>query len=82
MAWLKTTFQVLVAIPSILKLVLDVIKAVQDAIESAKAQAKFEAAKKENAEVAEKIEKAQSKEEAQLALDQAAKAFGKRGGKK
>jgi uncharacterized membrane protein len=79
MAWIKTILQVIVALPSILKLVLDIIKTVRDSIAAQKAQAKYEEAKKENAEVAEKIEKAESREEAQSALDRAASKWGKRG---
>ena len=80
MTWLKTIFQVIIAIPSIIKLVLEIVKSVQQAVQSAKAQEKFETETRRNKEIENKLEKAESREEAQLALDEAAKAFGKKGG--
>jgi len=75
MAWLKTIIQLIIAIPQIARLLVDAWRAVQ----SAKAKAEYEKAKKENKKISEDIVKAETKEEAQAALDAAAQKWGSRG---
>ena len=74
MAWLKSIIQLIIAIPQIARLLVDAWRAVQ----SAKAKAEYDKAKKENKKISEDLVKAETKEEAQAALDAAAQKWGSR----
>jgi len=74
MAWLKSIIQLIIAIPQIAKLFIEAWRAVQ----SAKAKAEYDKAKKENKKITETVVKAETKQDAQAALDAAAQKWGSR----